>query len=145
MIRRGVRIGFWMNCAIVLPFVVTIVILARPLVALFFPEGYAGEALEYAVRYAIVFFPLVYVQLVGHFFHTYLRSLGRVSIVLWITLVGSITRVVGALLLVPLIGLDGAFTAQVLSWAVDAAICIWIYATRYRSSEHLLRVITKAL
>ena len=140
-IRRGVRVGFWMICAIVLPFVVAIVIFAKPFVSLFLPSGYMGETFEYAVRYATVFFPFIYVQLIGHFFHTYLRSLGRVNIVLWITLIGSTVRVAGALILIPILSLDGAFVAQILSWAVDAVICSIIFFFRYRTDEQLLRVI----
>ena len=130
-----------MCCVTVLPFVVAIVLLAKPFAALFFPDGYTGDAYTYAVRYATVFFPLVYVQLVGHLFHTYLRSLGRVSVVLWITLIGSATRVAGAMILIPLIGIDGTFIAQVLSWAVDGAICYVIYFRRYRTSAHLSRLL----
>ena len=140
-IRRGVRVGFLMCCAVLFPFVIAILLFAKPFSALFFPNGYTGEALDHAVRYAMVFFPLVYVQLIGHFFHTYLRSLGRVSVVLWITLIGSTVRVAGALTLIPWLGLDGTFIAQVLSWAVDAMICSAIYFRRYRTDKQLLRVI----
>lgn len=140
-IRHGVRVGFLMNCAVVLPFVLSIVIFAKPFISLFFPGDYTGHAFEYAVRYAIIFFPFIYVQLVGHFFHTYMRSLGRVNTVLIITLIGSIVRVVGALLLIPILGLDGAFVAQILSWAVDAVICTIIFCFRYRTDDQILAVI----
>lgn len=140
-IRQGVRVGFWMNCAIVFPFVMAIVIFAKPFAALFFPSDYTGRALEYAIRYAKIFFPFIYVQLIGHFFHTYMRSLGRVSVVLLITLLGSTVRVVGALMLIPVLGLDGTFIAQILSWAVDAVVCSVIFFYRYRTEEHLLRIV----
>lgn len=140
-IRRGVRVGFWMNCVIVLPFVLTIVLFAKPFTALFFPSDYAGEAFWHAVRYAQIFFPFIYVQLIGHFFHTYMRSLGRVNVVLWITLIGSAVRVVGALILVPVLELDGAFIAQILSWGIDAVVCCVIFFFRYRTQEHLLRIV----
>ena len=130
-----------MCCAVVLPFVIAIALFAKPFTSLFFPNDYVGAAFDYAVRYATVFFPLIYVQLVGHIFHTYLRSLGQVSVVLCITLICSTVRVVGALILIPTLGLDGTFIAQVLSWAVDAVICSVIFFLRYRTDRQLLRII----
>ena len=142
-IRLGVKVGFGMNCAIVLPFVLTIVFLAKEIVSLFFPDTHSGEAFAYAVRYATVFFPFIYLHLIGHFLHTYMRSLGRASVVLWITLIGSVTRIAATLLLVPVLSLDGAFIGQILSWGIDAVICITIYAACYRTDRQLALVIAK--
>lgn len=141
LIRRGVRVGLWMNCAIELPFVLTVLIFAKPIVSLFFPDQYAGEAYEYAVRYATIFFPFVYLRLIGHFLHTYMRSLGRVSVVLWLTIIGSVVYIIGALTLIPIIGFNGAFISQIISWFVDVIICGGIYFFRYRTENQLKLII----
>lgn len=140
-IRRGVRVGFWMTCVTILPFVAVFSLLGGPIASIFFPKGYVGEAYVYAVRYAHIYLPFIYVQLVQHFYHTYLRSLGRVSVVLVITIIGSIIRIVGTLLLTPVLGLEGVFLAQILGWAIDSTISFSLYFLRYRTDTHLLRVI----
>ena len=140
-IRRGVRVGFEINCALLLPVALGISVLAGPIVSLFFPGGYEGEAFTHAFRYARIFVPLIYVQLVDHLLHAYIRALGRVGVVLAATLVGGATRIAATFALIPLLHLEGAFLAEVISWAVDAVICLIVYYRRYRTDEHLAREI----
>lgn len=143
-IRRGLRAGFILNVAAMLPPVLILALLAHPIVSLFFPATHMGEAYGYAIRYATVFLPFVYIQLVGHILHSYMRSLGCVSTVLWITLVGSVTRVVATLMLVPLLRLDGVFLAQIISWTLDAFISVILCLTCYRKPAQLERLIRRA-
>ncbi len=140
-IRRGVRVGFWMTCVTILPFVAVFSIFGGPIASLFFPKGYEGEMYLYAVRYAHVYLPFVYVQLIQHFYHTYLRSLGQVSVVLGLTIMGSIVRIVGTLLLTPVLGLEGVFLAQIFGWAIDSIISFILYFFLYRTDAHLKRVL----
>ena len=140
-IRRGVRVGFLMNALMLLPFVLVFSVFARPIVAIFFPTGFEGDAYQYAVRYATIFLPFVYIQLVEHIIHSYLRSLGRVSVVLGITLFGSVVRVAATLLLVPSMLLDGAFLGQILSWVADTAVSLFLFLAFYRTEKQLSRVI----
>ena len=140
-IRRGIKAGYLINSALVLPFVLIISVFAKPIVGLFFPSDYMGEAYVLSVRYASLWLPFVYVQLVGHILHTYMRSLGRVNTVLWITILGVTTRLGTTLWLIPSMSLDGAFLGQIISWAIDAVVSILICFYFYRTDEHLLRVI----
>ena len=140
-VRRGIRVGFFMNCAMMLPFVAVSMIFAQPIASLFFPAGFTGEAYGYAVRYASVFIPFLYVQLIGHLLHTYLRSLGKVSVVLGITLFGSIVRIAATLLLVPQIRMDGVFLGQIISWAADGLLCVVLFWFLYRTEEHIRRAV----
>ena len=127
-IRRGVRIGFLMTCVMTLPFVAAFSIFGSPIASVFFPKGYASEALSHAVRYAHIYLPLVVcIQLVHHFYHSYLRSLGRVSVVLGLTVINGIVRIVVTLLLAPVIGLDGVFLAQIFGYATDSILSFIIY------------------
>ncbi|MBQ9132658.1 MAG: hypothetical protein IJX62_09365 [Clostridia bacterium] len=141
-IRRGVKTGFLLNCAVLLPFVAVSMLFADPIVSLFFPKDYTGEAFVYALRYATVFLPFVYVQLIGHFLHTYMRSLGRVKVVQIITLICSTIRVAATLLLVPVMHIDGVFVAQIISWAVDAVICTVLFFRLYRTDAHLEKILS---
>ena len=140
-IRRGVKVGFLMNILMMLPFVLIFSCFARPIVAIFFPDGFRGDAYQYAVRYASIFLPLVYIQVIQHVLHAYMRSLGRVGTVLFITLLGSIIRVAATLLLIPTMQLDGAFVGQIISWTVDTAVSVALCLFLYRTEDHLNRVI----
>ena len=140
-IRRGVKVGFVLNCAMLFPFVAAAMLFANPIVSLFFPTDYAGDAFVYALRYATVYLPFVYVQLVEHFLHTYMRSLGQVKVVLWITLICSTIRVVATLLLVPVMQIDGVFVGQIISWAVDAVISTVLFYLFYRTDTHLEKIL----
>ena len=141
-VRKGVKAGFLVNMAMTLPFAVGVWFLAKPIVGLFFPADYTGEAFQLALRYAKIFFPFVFVQVVGHFLHSYMRSVGRVNTVLVITLIIVVVRCVATLLMVPAMGLDGAFWGQILSWAVDAAICGVLYLCYFRTENQLKRIIS---
>jgi len=140
-IRRGLRVGLLMNCAAMLPFVAVSMLFARPITALFFPAGFTGEAYGYAVRYATVFIPFLFVQLIGHLLHSYMRSLGKVSVVLGITLFGSIVRIAATLLLVPQLRMDGVFLGQIISWAADGLLSCVLFRFLYRTEEHIRRAV----
>ena len=139
-IPRGIRVGFLLNTVMLLPFILCIAVFAKPITTLFFPTGVTGDAYFYAVRYGQVYLCFVYVQLVGHMLHAYMRSLGSVTKVLIITLVCSAVRVVCTVLLVKTMHIEGAYLGQIISWAVDAVICIVLVFCRYRTPEQLQRI-----
>ena len=139
-IRRGLRVGFLMNCAMLFPFVLAFSLLASPIAALFFPDGYVGAAFDYAVRFARVYMPLLYVNMIGHLIHSYLRGLGVMNVVFGITVFGSLVRLATTLLLVPEIGMEGVFLGQIISWTADAIVSVILYLHSYRTTEQLVRV-----
>lgn len=143
-LRRGVKVGFWLSCATTLPFVLAMVLFAGPAVSLFFPQGYDGEARAYALRYATVYLPFVYVQLVGHLLHSYMRSLGCVPTVLGITIVGSAARLLATLWLIPAMHMEAVFLGQIIGWSLDAAVSIGLYLCLYRSDRQLRRILGRA-
>lgn len=142
-IRRGLRVGFLLACAVIFPFVLAFVVFAKPFVSIFFPEGYVGAAYQYAVRYAVIFLPLVYIQVIEHVFHSYMRCLGSVTTVLLITIFGSAVRIAATLLLIPSMQLDGVFLGQVISWAADSLISTFIFTFFFRSESHIERAIER--
>ena len=96
------------------------------------------------MRYAVIYLPFVYVQLVGHILHAYMRSLGCISTVLGITIFGSIIRITATILLVRVMHIEGVYLAQIISWAADAMLSIVIVTCFYRTAAHIKRVIEKA-
>lgn len=142
-IRRGLWVGLQLNALILLPFVLVFTVLAEPIASLFFPSDFAGEALDYAVRFARGYMFFLYINMIGHLLHTYLRGLGAVNVVFRITIIGSAVRIAVTLLLVPVIGMEGAYIGLVLGWTADAIASCVIYAMRYRTEAHLTRVVER--
>ncbi len=142
-VGHGVKSGYILNCAMLLPVVVGFMLFAKPLTSIFFPADFTGDAYQYALYYTSFWLPFVYVQLVGHMLHSYMRSLGQVNVVLWITLLVSAVRVAATSLLVPVMHIQGAYLGQVISWAADAVVSIAIVYCRYRTPDQLKTIIAR--
>ncbi len=142
-IPHGLKAGFWMNCALLTPFVILVWIFARPITSIFFPAGYEGKAFEYALRFATTYMPFLYINMVGHLLHVYLRSLGKVNVVFGITIIGSTIQLVTSLWLIPSLQLDGAYIGQVISWSADALLSFSIFYTFFRKPSQLEKMLSK--
>lgn len=142
-IPGGLKAGFILNCLMLFPFVLGFAIFAKPLTSIFFPAGFVGDAYEYAVLYTAVYLPFVYVQLIGHILHSYMRSLGSVNTVLGITLFGSVIRVASTVLLVPVMHIEGAYLGQIISWAADAVVSVIIVFCLYRTQDQLGKIVER--
>ena len=142
-VRRGLKAGLWMNLAVMTPFVLLFSVFAKPLASVFFPKGYEGLALEYTVRFFKVYAVFLYANMMGHLMHSYMRSIGQVKTVLWVTLFGSSVRVIATLLLVPVLGMDGVYQGLVLSWVADGALSVIFYFVRCHSKQKLCRIISR--
>lgn len=142
-IPKGLKAGFVLNSVMLLPFVVALAIFAGPVVSLFFPQGVTGEAYGYAMRYAALYLPFVYVQLVGHILHSYMRCLGAMTTVLGITIFGSAVRVIATILLVPGMHIEGAYLGQIISWAADAVISVIYCYLFYRTNSQLKAIVDR--
>lgn len=142
-IRKGLKAGFIMNVLLMLPFILVPMIFARPVISLFFPKGFVGDAYVFAVRYASFWLPFVYVQLIGHMFHSYMRGLGSIGTVLCITVVVGAARVISTVLLIPSMHIYGAYLGQVISWAVDALISAATVFCFYRTDDQLKRIVNR--
>lgn len=142
-IKRGIRVGFCMNCVMFLPVALLFSILASPISGLFFPAGYTGEAFDCAVRYTSIYFSFVFLQMVEHMIHSYIRCLGQITVVFYITIFGSSVRILATFLLVPLMHIDGVFIGQIISWGADAIVSVILYSTLYRKREQIERILSR--
>ena len=142
-VRRGLSVGFWMNVVALIPFVLVFTVFAEPVALIFFPEGYQGAALDYAVRFFDVYSIFIFVNMIGHLMHSYMRSIGRVITVLWVTIVGSTVRVAATLLLVPVYHMDGVYLGLVLSWIADGALSVLLYFILYHPWGKLQKVVDR--
>ena len=144
-IRKGIKAGFVVNFLLLLPCVLLVSLFAEPLVSLFFPAGYEGLAFDYAANYARFVLPFLYVQLVGHLFHCYLRSLGCIGTVFWISFSMGLVRLLFVYLLAPSWGLYGVFAALVIYWFLDMCASFVVYFFFYRSEKQVKGRIRRVL
>ena len=85
----------------------------------------------------------IFVNIIGHLMHSYMRSIGRVITVLWVTIVGSTVRVAATLLLVPVYHMDGVYLGLVLSWIADGALSVLLYFILYHPWGKLQKVVDR--
>ena len=143
-IRRGLWVDLWLCFGLTLPVVLVFCCFAAPISSLFFPEGYAGAAFQYAVRFATFYLPFLFINMLGHLIHTYLRGLGAMNVVFWVSLLGSAARLTATLLLVPTMSMEGVFAAILCGWIADSAASALIYLLFYRTDAHIERAIRHA-
>ena len=142
-LRGGLWAGLWMNVIMLTPFALIFFFFVKPIASIFFPAGYVGTAYEYVIRFFRVYTPFLYINMIGHLMHSYMRSIGRVNTVLWVTIVGSIVRIASTIMLVPVFSMDGAYIGQVLSWIADGGLCVIIYFALYHSEQQIKRIVDK--
>lgn len=140
-IRKGLWVNLWICIGILTPMMLAIIVLARPLTSVFFPAGYTGTAFQYAVRFLTFYLPFLFVNMLGHLLHAYMRGLGAMNVVMVVSLIGSAARFVLTLLLTPSMGMDGIYTAWVIGWFADTVVSLAIFLLRYRTRKHILRAI----
>ena len=99
---------------------------------------------QYAVRFAVFYLPFLFVNMLGHLLHTYLRGLGAMSVVFGVSLLGSIARLAATLWLVPGMRMEGVFAAVLVGWCADTLASILIYLFFYRTDTHILRATQKS-
>ena len=140
-IPKGLWVDLCISVAFLLPVMLAFIAFAEPITSIFFPEGYRGEAFGYAVRFITAFLPFLFINMLGHLLHGYIRSLGAVSVVLGVSLLGSATRLTLTLILTPTMGMEGIFLAWIFGWVADTGASAVLYLLRYRTHRHILRAV----
>jgi O-antigen/teichoic acid export membrane protein len=103
------------------PFVALVAIFPRFFAGLFFPRGFEGEALEYAVMFATGCLPFILINIINNLFHSYFRGIAAARLLLLSTAVLSVARLILTYLFVGY-GMRGVF----LGWAGSWAVSFWI-------------------
>lgn len=138
-IRRGLFANLALCFVLTLPVVLVFSCFAQPSCSLFFPNDYVGEAYQHAVRFAVFYLPFLFINMVGHWLHTYLRGLGAMSVVFGVSLLGSVARLAATLLMVPDMRMEGVFVAILIGWCADSLVSLVLYLLFYRTNKQILR------
>ncbi|MBR2951761.1 MAG: hypothetical protein IKC43_02170 [Clostridia bacterium] len=143
LLKRGWRAGLLQGTLLALPVIAVCSIFARPVCALFFPSGFYGAALEYAVFFARFCLPLIYLNLLNNLYHARFRGMGAMKLNLATTAFASVVRVgAGALLAIPF-GMYGVFYGMVLSWAAEVVLCVTVDRIRFNTDEKICRFLIR--
>lgn len=123
---KGLRVGLIQALLFTTPFVALVAIFPRFFAGLFFPQGFEGEALEYAVMFATGCLPFILINIINNLFHSYFRGIAAARLLLLSTAVLSVARLILTYLFVGY-GMRGVFLGWAGSWAVEAVFCILLY------------------
>lgn len=128
-LKKGVRTGFIQGIAfIALPLFIC-VFMAKPVCALFFPKGYSGTGLDYALLFTQVYLPFILFNVINNLFHSFYRGTASMKLLVLLTGVGAVSRVLFSLMLVHTHGMSGIYMGWVLSWIAESVLALGTYFT----------------
>lgn len=127
-IRKGVWIGILQGCAFVLPVIVLCVIFPETVCSFFFEEGADGEAVSIAVTFVKYYLPFVAFQLLCNVFHALFRGVKAVGHLFASTVIGALSRILLTFILARYYGMNGVFSAWVLSWVLETVYSLAVFS-----------------
>lgn len=126
-LNKGVRVGMLQGILFTSVPVLICMIFAKPVCAVFFPAGYNGEGLTYAIRFAQVFSPFIMFNMINNLFHSFYRGTSSLKLLVSLTASGAISRVLFSMLLIPRFGMDGMYIAWILCWVTECILALSSY------------------
>ncbi len=124
-IRRGVRVGLLQSVCFLVPVLVVCVVLAEPITALFFEEGYVGESYTLAVDFARIYLPFCFFNVLNNLFHNLYRGVKNMKYLFISTSIGAVTRIVASYVFATFLhmGMQGFYIGMVVAWIVEVIFC----------------------
>ncbi|MBQ4631082.1 MAG: hypothetical protein IJB70_08885 [Clostridia bacterium] len=126
-IQKGIKVAFLQGAVLVLPFILICVFFASPICRAFFPAEYAGDGLEFSVVFAKFYLPFILFNVVNNLFHAFYRGVKNMKMLLITTTFGALARVVASAVLVGKFGIHGIYAGWVISWIMEAMLCVGTY------------------
>lgn len=136
-IRKGLFVAAIQGFAFVTPFILVCVLFARPVNAAFFPQGFSGAALDYAVLFSAVYLPFTLFNVINNLFHSFFRGVGAMRLLLISTVLGSGVRILAGAVLGGIMGMNGIYLGWVISWVAEALFMIVVYLIKYNTEEKI--------
>lgn len=128
---KGIRAGLLQAVLFASPLVALFAIFPEFFVGLFFPSGFSGEAMDYAILFLTACLPFVLINTVNNLFHSYFRGVADAKLLLITTAFGSFSRLLLTYLLIGR-GISGIFLGWVGSWVLEAILngCLYFFVIR---------------
>lgn len=126
-LKKGVRVGLLQGVVFLALPLLTFILFAKPVCALFFPSGYHGDGLDYAVTFVRIYLPFILFNLINNLFHAFYRGTASMKLLVLLTSLGAASRILFSVLLVGSFQMDGIYLGWVLSWATEAIVAVFSY------------------
>jgi len=136
-LKKGLRVGFLQGLVFLTPVLLMCIIFADKLCAMYFPEGYIGESLDYCVLFTKYYLPFIFLHMINNLFHAFYRGAMAMKSLIFATLVGSVTRIIPTMLLAPRMGMHGIFAGWIISWILEAVFTVILYFTGIWKKEKI--------
>lgn len=127
-INRGVKAGFLQGLAFGLPFIVACTVFAKPICNIFLKADADALTREYSYLCAGKYLPFLVFHLVCNLFHALYKGVKAPLHLIGSTFASSASRIAFSYLFLYLgRGMEGFYTAWVLSWGVEAVFSVTLY------------------
>lgn len=126
-LKKGVRVGFLQANLFLLPVLAICVIFAERICQAFFPSGYSGDGLDFAVLFVRCYLPLIVFNLINNLFHGFYRGVAAMNLLIIVTFIGGVARVAMSYILTPSYGISGIYAAMAFAWIFEAVITVMLY------------------
>ena len=138
-IRKGLFVGLVQGMVFVMPMILLCSLFAPQVNSLFFPSGYKGEALNYAILFSRVYLPFIAFNVINNLFHSFFRGIAAMRLLIVATVLGSVARILSGLILAEIFGMDGIYIGWAISWIAEAVFLFFVYLFKFRNTEMIQR------
>lgn len=136
-LKKGIQVGFIQGLVFLTPVLLISVIFSEKICSMYFPDGYAGESLNYSIIFTKYYLPFIVFNMINNLFHAFYRGAMAMKSLVSATLIGSITRIIPTILLVPRMGMQGVYVGWVISWILEAVFTVTLYFTGIWKKEKI--------
>ena len=138
-IQKGLFVGSLQSFALSMPFILLCIFGARPIASIFFETGYSGEAFDYAVTFGLYFLPFIVFNVINNVAHNFFRGMKLMKMLIISTAIGSVSKLVLILALIPSLSMTGVFLGWILSWIIECLFCIVYYIVKLGTKEKIVK------
>lgn len=138
-IRKGLFVGLVQSMLFALPVVLACCIFAPQVNSIFFPSGYAGESLDYAVLFSRVYLPFSFFNVINNLFHSFFRGVAAMRLLIIATVLGSVVRIAAGFIFAGMFGMEGVYIGWIVSWIAEAIFMLAVYLLKFRNTEMIRR------
>ena len=142
-IPKGVFVGFLQELIFTVPVITLCAVFATPLTMMFFPRGFEGAAVNYAVIFVRFFLPFVVFNIVCNLFHGFFRGIGVMHMVIVSTALASAVRILASAVLFGFFSVNGVYAGWLISWIFEAAFSTLFFLKYYNTEEKLKNKLEK--
>ena len=123
-LKKGVYVGFLQGIAFAAVPVLSCMIFAEPICRTFFPSGYVGDGLTYAIIFLQIYLPFIAFNVVNNLFHSFYRGTASMKLLVSLTATGAVSRIIFSCILIPIYGMQGMYLGWILCWITESILAI---------------------